>query len=129
RFRGPCPLGLAGTPVDGMAIGIADRQAGNRHRLASTGIPAVWEMEEPPSRRPPLGTRCSRGAPPANQSRQPRLGRSAHCSGTVKARPAGVATVAKDRVRHRKPPSQHWRTFLKNHMPTLVSADFFVVRT
>jgi putative transposase len=32
-------------------------------------------------------------------------------------------------VRHRKPPSQHWRTFLKNHMPTLVSADFFVLRT
>ena len=32
-------------------------------------------------------------------------------------------------VRHRKPPSQNWRTFLKNHMRTLVSADFFVVPT
>src|SRR6267143_2521253 len=39
------------------------------------------------------------------------------------------ATVAKYMVRHRKPPSQTWRTFLKNHMPTLVSADFFVVPT
>jgi putative transposase len=39
------------------------------------------------------------------------------------------ATVAKYRVRHRKLPSQHWRTFLKNHKQTLVSADFFVVRT
>jgi transposase InsO family protein len=39
------------------------------------------------------------------------------------------ATVAKYMVRHRKPPSQKWRTFLKNHMPTLVSADFFVVPT
>jgi hypothetical protein len=84
-------LWLAGTPVDGMGIGIADRQAGNRHRLASTGIPAEWEMEEPPSRRPPIGIGCSRGAPPENQSRQPRLGRSAHCWGTVNARPAGVA--------------------------------------
>jgi putative transposase len=39
------------------------------------------------------------------------------------------ATVAKYMVRHRKPPSQTWRTFLKNHMQTLVSADFFVVPT
>jgi putative transposase len=39
------------------------------------------------------------------------------------------ATVAKYIVRHRKPPSQTWRTFLKNHMKTLVSADFFAVPT
>ena len=39
------------------------------------------------------------------------------------------ATVAKYMARHQKPPSQAWRTFLKNHMQTLVSADFFVVPT
>lgn len=39
------------------------------------------------------------------------------------------ATVAKYMARHRKPPSQNWRTFLKNHITTLVSADFFVVPT
>jgi putative transposase len=39
------------------------------------------------------------------------------------------ATVAKYLVRHRKPPSQNWRTFLKNHTQNLVSADFFVVPT
>lgn len=39
------------------------------------------------------------------------------------------ATVAKYMVRPRKPPSQTWRTFLKNHMKDLVSADFFVVPT
>ena len=39
------------------------------------------------------------------------------------------ATVAKYMVRHRKPPSQAWRTFLKNHKRTSVSADFFVVPT
>ena len=38
-------------------------------------------------------------------------------------------TVAKYRVRHRKPPSQTWRTFLKNHAQQLVSVDFFVVPT
>jgi len=38
-------------------------------------------------------------------------------------------TVAKYLVRHRKPPSQTWRTFLKNHAKDLVSLDFFVVPT
>jgi len=39
------------------------------------------------------------------------------------------ATVAKYLVRQRRPPSQTWRTFLKNHAKDLVSADFFVVPT
>src|SRR2546427_1376474 len=39
------------------------------------------------------------------------------------------ATVTKYMVRHRKPPSQTWRTFLKNRMQDLVSADCFVVPT
>ena len=38
-------------------------------------------------------------------------------------------TVAKCMVRHRRPPSQTWRTFLNNHVKDLVSADFFVVPT
>jgi len=32
-------------------------------------------------------------------------------------------------VKHRKPPSQTWRTFLENHIKQLVSVDFFVVPT
>ena len=39
------------------------------------------------------------------------------------------ATVAKYMVRHRRPPSQTWRTFLSNHCKHLVAADFFVVPT
>jgi hypothetical protein len=38
-------------------------------------------------------------------------------------------TVAKYMVRHRKPPSQTWRTFLANHVHNLVSVDFFTVPT
>ena len=38
-------------------------------------------------------------------------------------------TIAKYMVRHRKSPSQTWRTFLKNHAQQLVSVDFFVVPT
>jgi putative transposase len=39
------------------------------------------------------------------------------------------STVAKYMIRHRRPPSQTWRTFLTNHAKTLVSSDFFVVPT
>jgi len=39
------------------------------------------------------------------------------------------ATVAKYIVRHDKPPSQNWRTFLDNHVPSLASIDFFTVPT
>ncbi len=38
-------------------------------------------------------------------------------------------SVAKYVVRHRKPPSQTWRTFLDNHVQNLVSVDFFTVPT
>src|SRR5215472_18190025 len=34
------------------------------------------------------------------------------------------ATVAKYMVRHRKPPSQTWRTFLANHMKDMVSSSW-----
>jgi len=37
--------------------------------------------------------------------------------------------VAKYTVRHLKPPSQTWRTFLTNHVKDLVSVDFFTVPT
>ena len=39
------------------------------------------------------------------------------------------ATVAKYMVKHRKSPSQSWRSFLENHIKQLVSVDFFVVPT
>jgi putative transposase len=39
------------------------------------------------------------------------------------------ATVAKYMVRHGKPPSQTWRSFLNNHAKDLVAVDFFVVPT
>jgi hypothetical protein len=38
-------------------------------------------------------------------------------------------TVAKYMVRHRKPPSQTWRTFLNNHVRNMVSVDFFTLPT
>jgi hypothetical protein len=37
------------------------------------------------------------------------------------------STVAKYMLRHRKPPSETWRTFLDDHVTELVSVDFFTV--
>jgi putative transposase len=39
------------------------------------------------------------------------------------------STVAKYRVRVRKPPSQTWKSFLRNHANEIVAIDFFVVPT
>lgn len=39
------------------------------------------------------------------------------------------ASVSKYMTRHRKPPSQSWRTFLNNHVASLASIDFFAVPT
>jgi transposase InsO family protein len=39
------------------------------------------------------------------------------------------STVAKYMRRHRRPPSQTWRTFLTNHASQIMAADLFVVPT
>ena len=39
------------------------------------------------------------------------------------------STVGKYMIRHRKPPSQTWRTFLENHVTDIAAIDFFVVPT
>ena len=39
------------------------------------------------------------------------------------------STVSKYMPRHRKPPSQSWRTFLRNHLREAIAIDFAVVST
>src|SRR3954466_2786492 len=41
----------------------------------------------------------------------------------------GETSVSKYLIRRWKPPSQTWRTFLENHVKSLVSVDFFPVPT
>jgi putative transposase len=41
----------------------------------------------------------------------------------------GETSVSKYLVHRRNPPSQTWRTFLENHVKTMVSIDFFTVPT
>jgi len=39
------------------------------------------------------------------------------------------STVAKYMIKHKKPPSQRWRSFLKNHVKQIAAVDFFTVPT
>jgi putative transposase len=39
------------------------------------------------------------------------------------------STVAKYMIQHKKPPSQTWRSFLKNHVRQIAAIDFFTVPT
>src|SRR3954447_5510668 len=39
------------------------------------------------------------------------------------------SSVAKYTVKRREPPSQGWRTFLRNHAPEIAAMDFFVIPT
>jgi len=41
----------------------------------------------------------------------------------------GETSVSKYMVRRRKPPAQTWRTFLENHIQSMVSVDLFTVPT
>jgi hypothetical protein len=41
----------------------------------------------------------------------------------------GQTTVAKYMARRRRPPSQGWKTFLRNHADGIASIDMFVVPT
>jgi putative transposase len=90
-----------------------------------------WKSRAKRVGRPPLDTEVrTLIARMARENRTwgaPRIQAELHVLG----HPVAEATVAKylSRARHRKPPSQSWRTFVKNHAGTLASMDFFVVPT
>jgi hypothetical protein len=46
KLWGPTALGLAAAPPVAMALGVADQEARNDHRLALQMIPLVLELEE-----------------------------------------------------------------------------------
>ena len=60
RDGGPVALGVAVAIVDRLANRARHRPPGNRHRLASSGLPLVLDVEESPPSRP---TRRRRRAP------------------------------------------------------------------
>ena len=88
-------------------------------------------MENPPGKAR-SALRAARGSEPDpdDEPQQPALGAPRIHGELLKL---GIEitepTVAKYMVRLRKPPSQTWRTFLENHVKSIVSVDFFTVPT
>ena len=76
------------------------------------------------------GTERHSGTDPQNEPREPALGcTSLHGELLKLGINIGETSVGKYMARHRRPPSQTWRTFLENHVKTMVSVDFFTVPT
>src|SRR5262245_33764889 len=100
-------------------------------RLAAEGLWPVLEVEDWPWQARPSG-----GAKEVRQlirmlSRENPLWGAPHIHGDLLKLgiTIGETSVSKYMVRHRQPPSQAWRTFLDNHLKTMVSVDFLVVPT
>src|SRR5215469_3098763 len=115
-----------------LARGAGHRPARDRDRVASPGLSHVLDLESAPWQTrstggPPRGPRFD----PADEPRQPSVGRAPHIHGELLKLgiTIGETSAAKYMVRQRRPPSQTWRTFLNNHAKTLVSVDFFTVPT
>ena len=115
----------------GWAEAVAIVQPETVIRWQRTGFRLVLDLEEPPARaRPPRHRPGRPRAHPHNGSRQPPVGRAADSRGAPEA---GPRDLPGDGVQvpgpPSKPPSQTWRTFLDNHIRSLVSVDFFTVPT
>src|SRR5438309_12062620 len=82
----PVALGRARALLDRMANGARHRQAGDCHRLAPTGLPAVVDLEEPA---PPGATDRAHRRPHADShdvAGEPALGRAADSWRTAETR-------------------------------------------
>ena len=130
--NGPPVLGRARTGLAPVAGGARDRQTRHRFAWQRQAFRRFWTWK---SRR-----RVGRPAVPLDVRQ---LIRTMSVANPLWGAPrlhgellklgiaVSQATVAKDMIRRRQPPSQTWRTFLRNHIePTLwFAADFVVVPT
>jgi putative transposase len=118
--------------VERWAIFLDDRQTGNRHCLAPrNGFRLFWTWKI-------RHGRLGRPTVPRDvrelirkMSRENPLWGAPRIHGELLKLGIhiGETSVGKYMVRGRKPPSQTWRTFLENHVKTMVSGDFFTVPT
>jgi transposase InsO family protein len=113
-----------------LAIGDADRAAGNRRRLAPSRLSPALELEEPATHGTTGRTGTCARADPGALDRESALGcASVHGEPQKLGIMVSQSTVAKYIRRHPRPPSQTWRTFLTNHASQIMAADLFVVPT
>src|SRR5262245_14498019 len=84
-------LDVALTRVARLAHRTGDRQTGNRHRLASSGLPPIVDTEEPTTSRATNRTDGRARADSNDVRRQPALGRTAHSRRAVETGHRGVS--------------------------------------
>ena len=99
--------------------------------MASRWIPLLLALEVSTTTRQAQGGPRSSAADPRDELGKPFLGRAPRIHGELLKLgiDVGQTSVAKYMARHRRPPSQGWRTFLLNHANGIASIDLFVVPT
>ena len=127
----PRVLGPARPSVARLGGGRRHRPTRDRHPVAADRLQAVLDLEEPPARARPPRRRPGRPRADPHMARANPLWGAPRIHGELQKLGLEIsqATVSKYLVRRRTPPSQTWRTFLANHVGSLVSVDFFTVPT
>src|SRR6478736_1008330 len=89
-----------------------------------------WRWKSRHSRRPADGAAGNTRADPRDEYRQCTLGSATIHGELLKLGiEIGQTSVAKYMARRRGPPSQGWKTFLRNHADGIAAMDLFVVPT
>jgi hypothetical protein len=124
-------MGLAEPRLEPLAIQRLHRRGFDCHRLASQRLSPVLGLEGP-KRKAGVANRAKGGArvDSDHEPREPLWGAPRIHGELLKlGTDIGETSVSKYLKRCHKPPSQIWRTFLDNHVKSMVSVDFFTVPT
>ncbi len=117
--------------LDGLGQRTGHREARDRCPVAPRGVQTTLDSEESERRpgRPGIAPEVRELI--RNMSRSNPLRGDPRVHGELMKLGISIsqAAVSKYMVRHRKPPSQTWRSFLDNHVKDLVSVDFFTLPT
>ena len=127
---GPALLGRAVEAVEELAEFSAGGAARDRGAVAPSGLQALLGMEESTLTGSARDWEGSAGSHSADEPRQSSLGSTTDPRRAAEAGPDGLAgDGSKYMPRQRRPPSQVWRPFLKNHAQDLIALEFFTVPT
>jgi hypothetical protein len=98
--------------------------------VASRGLPNVLALEIPTTGRTAQSTSRNWRAYSPNEHRESVWGAPRIHGELLKLGiDVGQTTVAKYMAKKRRPPSQRWKTFLRNHADGIASVHMFVVPT
>src|SRR6059036_1426090 len=127
---GPDLLDRGVEALEELAEFLAGGAARDRGAVASPGLQALLGMEESTPMGSARDLEGPAGSDTADEPRESAVGAPRIHGELLKlGLTVSQAAVSKYMVRPRRPPSQAWRTFLKNHAPDLIALDFFTVPT